>query len=314
MRSAAATMIDAVVAAAETLGVPRAAMLAAAGLRERDLQAPGIRVAYDRCVALWDRIERAVGDPLVAVRLARAMPAVGHAALFQYITRAAPTIELAWQRVAPLIGLMFGEGYEVVTRRADACWELGYRLPVHGDPPIPRSEETMVASFVELCRSAAPTFSPRAVCFQHRGGAPAAAWRRALGCEAIYGASFYGLRVTPAALRADIPAHDPGLATLLSGLAQPLVAALQAGQALGSEVAEEAFEDAAERIVGYMALGTDVLQRTIDQGHRQKAIPTVRPAYIDLSHAEALPQVLDQAVKLEHLAVPQRRCQVAVEL
>lgn len=224
MRTATSGATRAVVVAAEALGVPRDRMLAALGLRWEDLAGYDLRVPAPAGAALWDVIARSSGDPLIAVRVARTIAGSGQAALFEYTVRAAPTIADAWARLTSLLGLFFGEGYEPVTREADGAWELGYRLPVHGDPPIPRSEECLVVSFVEQCRKVAPAFQPTAVCFQHAGEGPAA-WRRELGCAVVFGAPFYGVRLADRAYRAPIPGHDPNLAGLIETLARPLVAA-----------------------------------------------------------------------------------------
>jgi len=215
----------AVVLAAEALGASRAALLAAVGLSDEDLAAYDLRVARDNAVALWDAIEAWSNEPLIAARIAQQIARSGGAALFQYTVRAAPTVEAAWARLLPMLGLFFGDGFESVTRAVDGHWELGYRLPLHGDGPVPRSEECVVVGFVEQCRAVAPGFAPAALCFQHEAGAPLADWRREVGCPVEFGASYYGVRIGERAYRAAIPGHDPSLARLLEGLARPIVEA-----------------------------------------------------------------------------------------
>jgi len=224
-RSANAMLARAVVAAAESLGAPREPLLAALGLRWDDLCALDVRVSRGATEAMWVAIEKWSGDPLIALAITREIGAAGGAALFQYTVRSAPTIADAWARLVPLLALFFGDGFEVITRSTDAGWELGYRLPLGADGPVPRSEEAIVAGFVLQCRAVAPAFDAAAVCFQHGSTAPAAAWRRALGCSVELEASFYGVRVTERSYRAAIPGHDASLSTLIDSLARPLVAA-----------------------------------------------------------------------------------------
>ena len=48
-----------------------------------------------------------LGDPLIAVKVARTIVSTGQAGLFE------------------LLGLLFGEGYEAVTREVEGGWEVG---------------------------------------------------------------------------------------------------------------------------------------------------------------------------------------------
>jgi AraC-like DNA-binding protein len=224
MRSSVGPLIGAVVNAAETLGVPRTRTLPALGIQDADLISYDVRLPRAPVAALWDEIERATGDPLIGLRMARVGAAAGFPALFQYTVRAAATVAEASRGLTGLFGLLFGEDYDAVGRRTAAGWEIGYHLPVHGEPPIPRSEECLVISFVEQCRAVAPDFHPTELCFQHAAGAPLPAWRRAVGCAVAFSAPFYGVRMTDAAFHARIPSHDPDLARLLAKLARPLIA------------------------------------------------------------------------------------------
>ena len=225
MRSATSIGARAVIAAAESIGAPRARLLAAVGLRWEDLGRLDVWVPQTASAALWDELAAWSGDPLIGVRIGRLIAGSGWAALYEYTVRAAPTIADACARLVPLVGLFFGEGYEVIMREVDGRRELGYRLPVHGAPPIPHSEEALVSCFAHQCRAVAPAFAPEAACFQHAAAAPLADYRRELGCAVEFEAPFYGLRVDERAYRAPIPGHDPSLANLLEVLVRPLVAA-----------------------------------------------------------------------------------------
>lgn len=225
MRSATPVGIRAVITVAESLGARRERLLAAVGMRWEDLERLEVRVSYAAITALWDELVAWSGDPLIGARIGRLIANSGLAALFEYTVRAAPTIADAWARLDPLIVLFFGEGYELVTRAIDDDrWELGYRFPVHAEPPIPPSEESLVACFLYQCRAVAPAFVAEAAHFQHAPAAPLADYRRELGCAAEFEASFYGVVIPERAYRAPIPGHDPSLAGLLEALVRPLVA------------------------------------------------------------------------------------------
>jgi AraC-like DNA-binding protein len=219
------TPIRAVILAAESLGASRVRLLSVVGMRWEDLERLDVRVSHAASAALWDEIAAWSGDPLIGVRIGRAIAGTGMVGLWEYTVRSAPTIADAWARLSPLIGLLFGDGYELVTRTADDRWELGYRLLVSGQLPIPLSEEALVTGFVHQCRAVSPAFAPEAVCFQHATGAPLADYRRELGCPVELGASFYGVRLGERSYRSPIPGHDPSLAGLIETLARPLVAA-----------------------------------------------------------------------------------------
>lgn len=223
MRNGLPDSFRAVVIAAEALGIPRAPMLAALGMRWEDLASYELRVPYPRAVALWDEILRRSGDPMIAARIGPEIVRRSEGALFAYTVRSAPNIAEAWTRLAPLVGLLFGGGQQVVHEQRDGRWEIGYRIPLHVDPPIVPSEECLVISFVAQCRAVAPAFRPDAICFQHPPSAPPAQWRRALGCAVEFDQPFYGLRLDERAYRAPIEGHDPSLAHLLDTLSRPLV-------------------------------------------------------------------------------------------
>jgi len=223
VRSATVVATRAVITAAEHLGIPRDRMLAAVGMRWEDLANYQLRAPHAASVALWEAITRATDDPMIGIRIARAIAGSGQAALFEYTVRSAPTVALAWDKLTSLLGLFFGEGFEIVTRYEQGWWECGYHLPITGDPPIPRSEECLVVGFVEQCRRVAPHFAPSELCFQHAADAPEVRWHRELGCPVAFEASFYGVRLSDRAYRAPIPGHDPSLARLIETLAQPLV-------------------------------------------------------------------------------------------
>lgn len=224
-RSATITLARSVVMAAESLGAPRELLMAALGMCWDDLGRFDVRVPSANTAALWNAIERWSNDPLIALKIARVIAASSSAALFQYTMRAAPSVEVAWARLTPMLGLFFGEGFESVTRSVDSTWELGYHLPTIGEGPIPRSEEAIVVGFVEQYRAVAPGFTPIALCFQHAANAPVADWRRELDAPVEFGATFYGVRISERVYRSLIPGHDPSLASLIEALAAPFVVA-----------------------------------------------------------------------------------------
>lgn len=216
--------MKAVVNSAHALGVSEDVMLAALGVARADLERYDVRIPYDRAVALWRVIEDTLGDPLCGLAVAQALSRRSDAALFQYTVRSAPTIALAWEQTTRLLSLLFGDDGEPITLHDDDTWWLGYRLPVHVEPPIERSEECLVVTFIEHCRANAPLFDVKEVTFQHATTAPIAAWRRALGCPVAFDAPWYGVRISERAYHAEIKNHDPGLQTLLAQFAQPLLA------------------------------------------------------------------------------------------
>jgi len=303
-RSASAALARGVVSAATSLGAPREALLAALGHRWEDLASYDLRIATRETEALWHAIEQWANDPLIAARVARVVASSSGAALFQYTVRAAPTIELAWARLTPLLALFFGQDFEPITREVAAGWELGYRLPLVPEPPVPRSEEAIVIGFVEQCRAAAPGFAPLALCFQHAANAPLAAWRAAVGAPVEFDASFYGVRITERGYRATIATHDPTLATLIATLAKPLVAA-PAHAPTYSDAVARVIRDRVERgqpvSVDRIATDLHVSRRTL-QRQLQAAHTSVRAELERVRHDAALALLRDDRLSIAEIS------------
>jgi len=304
VRSASAALARGVVSAAISLGAPREMLLAALGHRWEDLSAYDLRIATRDTAALWHAIEQWANDPLIAVRVARAIAASSGAALFQYTVRAAPTIELAWERLTPLLALFFGQDFEPITREVGGCWELGYRLPLAPEPPVPRSEEAIVIGFVEQCRAAAPGFAPLALCFQHAANAPLAAWRAAVGGPVEFDASFYGVRITERGYRAPIATHDPTLASLIAALSKPLVATPVQAPSYSDAVAR-VIRDRVERgqpvTVDRIANDLHVSRRTL-QRQLQAAHTSVRAELERVRHDAALALLRDDRLSIAEIS------------
>lgn len=303
-RSASAALARGVVSAATSLGAPRETLLAALGHRWEDLAAYELRIATRETEALWHAIEQWANDPLIAARVARVVAASSGAALFQYTVRAAPTIELAWARLTPLLALFFGQDFEPITREVATGWELGYRLPLVPEPPVPRSEEAIVIGFVEQCRAAAPGFAPLALCFQHAANAPLAAWRAAVGAPVEFDASFYGVRITERGYRATIATHDPTLASLIATLAKPLVAAPAHAPSYSDAVAR-VIRDRVERgqpvSVDRIATDLHVSRRTL-QRQLQAAHTSVRAELERVRHDAALALLRDDRLSIAEIS------------
>ncbi len=304
MRSAAATLARGVVLAAESLGAPRAPLLAALGQRWEDLAAYELRIGRRETAAMWDAIEQWADDPWIAVKIARVIAASSGAALFQYTVRAAPTIELAWARITPMLPLFFGHDFDVVTREVATGWELGYRLPLVPEPPVPRSEEAIVIGFAEQCRAACATFAPLALCFQHAANGPLAAWRREVGVPVEFDASFYGVRIGERGYRAPIASHDPALASLIAALARPLVAA-PAHATSHREAVARVIRDLLDRhepvTVERIAYDLHVSRRTL-QRQLRVAQTSVRAELERVRHGAAVALLRDQRLTIAEIS------------
>jgi AraC-like DNA-binding protein len=225
-RSTSAAVVKTLIVAAEQIGAPMARIFAALELRREDLERFDLRVGYANVAAMWRELVAWSGDPMIGATIAERTGGSGQGGIFEYTARAAPSIDQAWARLSALLPLIFGgpDDFQVVTRAIDGGWEIGYRIPLHSDPPIPPSEEGLVVAFTTVCRQIAPSFAPDAMCFMHAPTAPVDEWRRVVGCAVEFGASFYGLRLGERAYRAPIRSQDPQLAGLLDRLVRPLVA------------------------------------------------------------------------------------------
>jgi AraC-like DNA-binding protein len=303
-RSASATLARGVILAAESLGAPREIMLAALGQRWDDLASYDLRIATRDTAALWSAIEQWAQDPLISIKIARVIAVSHGAALFQYTVRSAPTIEDAWARLVPMLGLFFGQDFEPITRAVPAGWELGYRLPLFPEPAVPRSEEAIVACFVEQCRAAAPAFTPLALCFQHAANAPLAEWRREVGAPVEFDASFYGVRVSPQVYRAPIASRDKALASLIAALAKPIVAAPATAHGHADAVARvirDLIEQREPVTVARIARDLHVSQRTL-QRQLQAAHTSVRGELDRVRHDAAVALLRDERLTIGEIS------------
>jgi AraC-like DNA-binding protein len=225
-RSSAGIVVKSVVDAAEALGAPVDRLLGVLLVRREDLERYDLRVPYHAVAALWRELVAWSRDPMIGARLAEQAGGSGRGGLFEYTVRSAPSIDVAWARLAPLLPLIFGGGddLQIITRAAPGGWEIGYRLPPHSEPPIAPSEEMLVLSFTAVCRQIAPAFEPLAIRFMHRATVSPLDWRHATGCAVEFEAPCNGLLLSERSYRAPIDSHDPQLAGVLAQLARPLVA------------------------------------------------------------------------------------------
>ncbi|MCE9572388.1 MAG: AraC family transcriptional regulator [Deltaproteobacteria bacterium] len=225
MRTSAAPILQTVMLAAEALGLSRARITTALGLRWEDLAAYDLRVPSSTSARLWQELAAWRGTPLVSAEIARQIARTEGGGILELTIRSGATIADAAARLTAILPLLFGEpdSFHSITRRSGDGWELGYCLPVGGEPPVTLSEECLIVTFVELCRASADDFRPDRVYFQHAPTAPVHAWSRELGCPVQFDAPFYGVRIGDRAYRAPVRTHDPQLASLLAQLGRALL-------------------------------------------------------------------------------------------
>ncbi|GAC1031756.1 AraC family transcriptional regulator [Pseudomonas sp. No.21] len=222
--SVSASLTQAILHAAESLGLPRAELLAASGLGDAQLGDPDARIPFPAQEALWSAIESRLAHPEPGLVLGQAL-APGQFSVLGYLLQSSPTLgdaleaELRYQRLV-------GEGGTLAVEiRGDQLWTL-YR-PLHPHVPATRTRVlALMAFWMRLMQPLLDDFRLLRACFIHSRPESLAAYEDCFACALEFDATDYAL-VLPLKLRgAALRQANPPLQALLRQHAEALLARL----------------------------------------------------------------------------------------
>lgn len=222
--SVGASITQAVLHAAQRLGLERGALLAAIGLEESQLADPDARVPFAIQERLWELLGERIDHPEPGLALGQHL-APGPFSVLGYLLQSSPTLSealaagLRYQRLV-------GEGGELCLEEDAEALRLIYR-PLHPGRPATRTRVLALMSFwVRMMAPPLDDFRLLRAEFGHPAPAEQAAYRELFACELRFCAADYAL-VLPAALRdASLIQANPPLQQLLRQHAEALLARL----------------------------------------------------------------------------------------
>nr|WP_187669758.1 AraC family transcriptional regulator [Pseudomonas carbonaria] len=222
--SVSASITQAVLHAAQRLGLERAELLSACGLEESQLGDPDARVPFAVQERLWQLLGERLAHPEPGLALGRHL-APGPFSVLGYLLQSSPTLGdalaagLRYQRLV-------GEGGELCLEERGDELHLIYR-PLHPDLPATRIRVLALMGFwVQMMVPLLDDFHLLRAEFIHPEPDGLEAYREVFACELRFAAADYAL-VLPAALRtAPLIQANPPLQQLLRQHAEALLARL----------------------------------------------------------------------------------------
>ncbi|MDT8990291.1 AraC family transcriptional regulator [Curvibacter sp. APW13] len=215
--------VNTVLDAAERLGAPRAAVLAAAGIEANELERE--RWPIDHITRLWHAAVRCTQDPSFGLQ---AGAVVGPASfnVVSYILQSAPTLREAIGSVQQFQRLISDGGRFQLIAGETASWVVYH--PRQGVLAFsPHQLEAVLAAVVNFCRWVTGTAAtPLRAQFSHAAVGPLTGYRSSLHCPVEFEQAFSGLLLANELLDRPLPQADAQLASVHRQYAQARLAAL----------------------------------------------------------------------------------------
>lgn len=213
-----------VLAIGAELGVPRAELLVAARLSERDLQEEEGWVPQAAWGAVWDALADRVGDPAVALKAAAHIDR-GYFGVIDYGVRSCPTVREAVPLAARYFRLANTWG-RVEVEDLDGGLRVSRHILGDEGMQLPRqAAEFALTAMVRLFRLAtAGPFPLAGVSFRHPAPADDASFRAYFGAPITWGAPRDAVVLPPSTLAVRMAAPDARLRTLVESWAADALA------------------------------------------------------------------------------------------
>jgi AraC-like DNA-binding protein len=231
--SVSASLTQAVLQAAELLGLSRARLLTACGLAEEQLLDPDARIALSAQQLLWQTIQQqlAHAEPGLAIGL---QLAPGPFSVLGYLLQSSHTLDEALQ-VAQRYQRLVGEGGELLQKEDGGRLQLIYR-PSHAQHPANRPRIlALMACWVQWMRPLLKDLQLLEVRFAHARPAQLQDYQNCFACPLVFDAEDYALVLPAAQRQARLTQANPALQTLLRQHAEALLARLP-GESLSARV------------------------------------------------------------------------------
>lgn len=219
-----AGLTQAVLVAAERLGLVRRDLLAGAGLEERQLADPDGRIAFRAQEALWGCIQARLGHPEPGLAIGASLSSASFSVL-SYLLQTSATLgealeaALRYQRLA-------GEGGELLMSEAGEQVWMSY-LPLHPRAPSTRARSlALMAFWTQQLQGLLQEFALSGCRFIHAAPAWQELYRERFACPLQFDASEYAIGLPRQLLARQLPQANPPLRNLLRQHADSLLAKL----------------------------------------------------------------------------------------
>ncbi|MBF7728787.1 AraC family transcriptional regulator [Pseudomonas sp. N040] len=222
--SVSASLTQAVLQAAERLGVARSELLAYCGLGEAQLADPDARIPLPAQQLLWQAVQARVAHPEPGLAIGLQL-APGPFSVLGYLLQCSPTLGAALE-TAQRYQRLVGEGGQLQVSDDGERLQLIYQ-PSHPGHPANRPRIlALMACWVQWMRPLLSDFRLLAVRLAHAPPAQLETYQACFGCPLEFAAADYAL-VLPAAQReTHLTQANPALQSLLRQHAEALLARL----------------------------------------------------------------------------------------
>jgi AraC-like DNA-binding protein len=207
------------VQAAERAGVPRASLLARAGIAAVELDAAEARLPRSVVYRVLEHALELSGDPALGLHWGRELPDQTFVPVTPIVLHS-PTLREGFQLLERYLPLVTDQSRCTVVERDDEV--LIQAVPLHGEAlPVQRfSDELFVAGFLRIVRGFLADVRPTRVAFMHDAPSYAREYALALGVEVMFGQSCTEVAFTRALLAVPSLHSDAGTRDALSAVAE----------------------------------------------------------------------------------------------
>ena len=222
--SVSASLTQAVLQAAEQLGLSRSGLLVASGLAEEQLLDPDARIALDSQQLLWQTIQQQLAHPEPGLAIGLQL-APGPFSVLGYLLQSSHTLDEALH-VAQRYQRLVGEGGELQLQEDAENLQLIYR-PSHAQHPANRTRIlALMACWVQWMRPLLKNFQLVEVRFAHTQPVELQDYQNCFACPLLFDAEHYALVLPANQRQARLTQANPALQTLLRQHAEELLARL----------------------------------------------------------------------------------------
>ena len=219
-----ASLTQAILHAAQQLGLQRKDLISACQLDERQLADPDSRIPFKHQELLWQQLQQQLPQPEPGLAIGLQL-APGPFSVLGYLLQSSRTLGDALEAVQRYQRLV-GEGGEVHLHECGDVLQLSYqpRHPAHlaNRPRI----LALMASWVQWMRPLLDSFQLLEVRLTHSQPANISAYQHCFDCPLQFDADEYALLLPAAQRQAPLKQANPALQTLLRQHAEQLLAQL----------------------------------------------------------------------------------------
>jgi AraC-like DNA-binding protein len=225
-----------------------------------------VSIPLERFRAIGDALAERLGDPMLGLHVATALPR-GAYGLVEFVFRSAPTTREALDRLVRYVPLINNVLVFSVATHGD---EVQVEARIAGEPSClgRQANEFVLAIFFKVGREiAGQAWSPHRVWFAHEAPCDTTELARTFGTEAlVFGAGANGMSFDASLLDLPIPSADVALYSVLDREARERVARLGPNDELEAvrekvRLSLQRGEPSIDRVAHAMAMSTRALQR-----------------------------------------------------